>query len=89
MLGRRRGRSSEEDPPRHLVEYCAKTPCDAERDRCEAQVDSCNASCLNASLDSFESCYAVCRNVDCPSCVGGEGPCLAMGYTFALDADAD
>jgi hypothetical protein len=44
---------------------CVKSLCEAERDDCSADRDECEDTCLSGSLDFFEACYDVCRDIQC------------------------
>jgi hypothetical protein len=60
-----------------------------EREDCQSDIEECNTSCLYGSIDFFESCYGVCRGIECPACSEGESGCVAYGYSFSVTGRAD
>jgi hypothetical protein len=71
------------------ADVCVTTSCDLDRAECEADIEKCNDTCLNGSLDALQACYGVCRGIECPACSADDDTCLEYGYEFSVTGQPD
>jgi hypothetical protein len=75
--------------PIERSEFCEKTRCDVARDECCNDIEDCENACISGSLDTFESCYAICRGIGCPVCRANDDDCAVWNYRFEIRGAPD